>query len=145
MMEGGGYSGGVGGGTSTKRSRSRSRSRSSGSSGDEGQMGDGGEGFRELARAVVKFGEVYERIETAKQEQLMELERQRMEVIKDVEFQRTQMFMEAQIELEKLKRAAKYSSRPVAAAFYPSSVQILYVLRVYCPCCKLQFIAWPRN
>ncbi|KAK9168073.1 hypothetical protein Syun_000213 [Stephania yunnanensis] len=65
---------------------------------------------RNCPSPVVAFGEIYERIETAKQEQLMELERQRMEVMKDVEFQRMQMFMEAQIELEKLKRAAKYSS-----------------------------------
>ncbi|KAG9453554.1 hypothetical protein H6P81_006458 [Aristolochia fimbriata] len=65
--------------------------------------------FRELARAVVKFGEIYERIESAKQQQMMELERQRMEFTKDLEFQRMQMFMEAQLELEKMKRP-KYNS-----------------------------------
>ncbi|XP_068636896.1 trihelix transcription factor ENAP1-like isoform X2 [Aristolochia californica] len=65
--------------------------------------------FRELARAVVKFGEIYERIESAKQQQMMDLERQRMEFTKDLEFQRMQMFMEAQLELEKMKRP-KYNS-----------------------------------
>ncbi|KAJ4978490.1 hypothetical protein NE237_009270 [Protea cynaroides] len=63
----------------------------------------------ELARAILRFGEIYERIESSKQEQMMELERQRMEFSKDLEFQRMQMFMEAQLELEKMKRP-KYAS-----------------------------------
>lgn len=64
---------------------------------------------RELARAIVKFGEIYERIESSKQQQMLELERQRMEFTKELEFQRMQMFMEAQLELEKIKRS-KYNS-----------------------------------
>ncbi|GAB4827619.1 hypothetical protein Ancab_034502 [Ancistrocladus abbreviatus] len=60
--------------------------------------------FRELARAILKFGEIYERIESSKQEQMMELEKQRMEFAKELEFQRLNMLMEAQIELQKLKR-----------------------------------------
>ncbi|KAL5710085.1 hypothetical protein ACHQM5_020692 [Ranunculus cassubicifolius] len=68
-----------------------------------------GEAFRELAKAIMKFGEVYERIESSKQQQIVELERQRMEFTKDLEFQRMQMFMEAQLELEKTKRP-KYAS-----------------------------------
>nr|UXP11769.1 trihelix family transcription factor [Paeonia rockii] len=59
---------------------------------------------RELARAVLKFGEIYERIESSKQHQMMELEKQKMEFTKDLEFQRLHMFMDAQIELEKMKR-----------------------------------------
>ncbi|KAK9283750.1 hypothetical protein L1049_012000 [Liquidambar formosana] len=66
---------------------------------------------RELARAILKFGEIYERIESSKQQQLMELERQRMEFTKDLECQRLNMFMEAQLELEKRKRP-KYSPGP---------------------------------
>ncbi|KAF8396958.1 hypothetical protein HHK36_018595 [Tetracentron sinense] len=68
-----------------------------------------GASFRELARAVLKFGEIYERVESSKQQQMMELERQRMEFTKDLEFQRMHMLMEAQLELEKMKRA-KYAS-----------------------------------
>ncbi|KAJ8647612.1 hypothetical protein MRB53_000635 [Persea americana] len=64
---------------------------------------------RELARAIVRFGEIYERIESSKQQQMLELERQRMEFTKELEFQRMQMFMEAQLELEKIKRS-KYNS-----------------------------------
>ncbi|PIA32418.1 hypothetical protein AQUCO_04500192v1 [Aquilegia coerulea] len=89
---------GVGGGGSRSRSR-----KSNGVIGNS-VPNDDGEAFREIAKAIVKFGEVYERIESSKQQQIMELERQRMEFTKDLEFQRMQMFMEAQLELEKTKR-----------------------------------------
>ncbi|XP_058182794.1 trihelix transcription factor ENAP2 [Rhododendron vialii] len=65
--------------------------------------------YKELARAILRFGEVYERIESSKQEQMMELEKQRMEFTKELEFQRMNMFMEAQLELEKVKRAKNYA------------------------------------
>ncbi|MQL69204.1 hypothetical protein Taro_001479 [Colocasia esculenta] len=75
-----------------------------------GNGGDGMEGaFGELATAIVKFGEIYERVESSKQQQMLELERQKMEFAKELEFQRMQMFMEAQLELEKMKRP-KYAS-----------------------------------
>lgn len=61
--------------------------------------------FKDLARAIIKFGEVYERIESAKQQQLMDLERQRMEFIKELELQRMQLFMQTQVELAKMKHA----------------------------------------
>lgn len=64
----------------------------------------GGAGYRELARAILKFGEAYERIESSKQQQIMELEKQRMEFMKDLEFKRMNMLMDAQVQLEKLKR-----------------------------------------
>lgn len=63
-----------------------------------------GAACRELARAILKFGEIYERIESSKQQQMMELERQRMEFTKDLEFQRMNMFMDAHLEIEKMKR-----------------------------------------
>lgn len=59
---------------------------------------------RELSRAILKFGEIYERIEITKQQQMMELERQRMEFTKDLELRTMDMFMEAQLELEKMTR-----------------------------------------
>ncbi|KAL7214749.1 hypothetical protein ACSBR1_027019 [Camellia fascicularis] len=65
--------------------------------------------YKELARAILRFGEIYERIESSKQLQMMELEKQRMEFTKDLEFQRMNMFMEAQLELEKMKRPTKYA------------------------------------
>jgi len=63
----------------------------------------------QLARSIITFAEVYERVESAKQQQVMELERHRMEFAKDLEFQRMKMFMEAQLKIEKMKRP-KYSS-----------------------------------
>jgi|UniRef100_A0A2N9IWG8 hypothetical protein len=63
-----------------------------------------GAACRELARAILKFGEIYERIESSKQHQMIELEKQRMEFTKDLEFQRMNMFMDAQLEIEKSKR-----------------------------------------
>ena len=63
--------------------------------------------YKELARAILRFGEIYERIESSKQQQMMELEKQRMEFTKDLEFQRMNMFMESQLELEKMKRPTK--------------------------------------
>ncbi|OMP08493.1 putative transcription factor [Corchorus olitorius] len=56
------------------------------------------------ARAILKFGEIYERIESSKQQQMMELEKQRMEFTKDLEFQRMNMFVDAQLEMQKSKR-----------------------------------------
>ncbi|XP_007218200.2 trihelix transcription factor ASIL1 isoform X1 [Prunus persica] len=64
----------------------------------------GGAACRELAGAILKFGELYERMENLKQEQMMELEKQRMEFTKELEFQRLNMFKDAQVELEKMKR-----------------------------------------
>ena len=63
-----------------------------------------GAACRELARAILKFGEIYERIESAKQQQIMDLEKQKMEFTKDLEVKRMHMCMDAQLELEKMKR-----------------------------------------
>ncbi|KAH0661796.1 hypothetical protein KY290_030007 [Solanum tuberosum] len=64
--------------------------------------------FKELARAILRFGEIYERIESSKQQQMMELEKQRMEFTKDLEVQRMNMFMETQLQIERSKCAAKH-------------------------------------
>ncbi|KAI5067425.1 hypothetical protein GOP47_0017953 [Adiantum capillus-veneris] len=59
--------------------------------------------FRELAKAICKFGDVYERVELAKLEQATSLEKQRRELIKDLEIQRMKMFAQMQIEHAKMK------------------------------------------
>ncbi|KAF7822918.1 Trihelix transcription factor ASIL2 [Senna tora] len=69
-------------------------------------------GYRELAQAIERFGEIYERVEAAKQRQMVELEKQRMQFAKDLEYQRMQLFMETQVQLQKIKRV-KRSSRAV--------------------------------
>ncbi|CAH9060237.1 unnamed protein product [Cuscuta epithymum] len=65
--------------------------------------------YRELARAILNFGEMYERIESSKQQQIMELEKQRMKLSQELEVQRMHMFMEAQLLLAKPKRPSKHS------------------------------------
>ncbi|VFQ77482.1 unnamed protein product [Cuscuta campestris] len=64
---------------------------------------------KELAQAILKFGEIYERIESSKQQQIMELEKHRMEVSKELEVQRMNMLMEAQLMMAKSLKSAKQS------------------------------------
>lgn len=63
----------------------------------------GGNSMRELTRAILKFGEAYEQAETAKLQQLVEMEKQRMKFAKELELQRMQYFMKTQLELSQLK------------------------------------------
>ncbi|KAJ9545636.1 hypothetical protein OSB04_025343 [Centaurea solstitialis] len=75
--------------------------------------------YKELARAIGRFGEVYERMESSKQEEMMKLEKQRMEFTRELEFQRLNMFMETQLELEKMKmmkNKKKHSSAKVSSS-----------------------------
>ncbi|CAH9089054.1 unnamed protein product [Cuscuta europaea] len=62
------------------------------------------EGYRCLAEAIGKFGEIYKRVEEAKIRQMVDLEKQRMQFAKDLELQRMKLIMESQVQLEKLKR-----------------------------------------
>ena len=76
-----------------------------------------GEGMRRVARAIERFGEMYERVELEKQRQMVELEKQRMEFARDLEVQRMQLFMDTQVQLEKMKqpkRAGSVGERSVA-------------------------------
>eukprot|EP00249_Psilotum_nudum_P018515 c26844_g1_i2 orf=117-1259(+) len=59
--------------------------------------------FKDLAHAILKFAEIYERIESSKQRQLIDLEKQRMEFAKELELKRMQLFMQTQVELAKMK------------------------------------------
>ncbi|XP_057949247.1 trihelix transcription factor ENAP1-like [Malania oleifera] len=80
------------------------------SSGESGQRDAESDGIRRLARAIARFGEIYERLEEEKQRQMIELEKQRMQFAKDLEFQRMQMFMDTQVQLEKIKRSRRSGS-----------------------------------
>uniref|UniRef100_A0A0E0DET6 Myb/SANT-like DNA-binding domain-containing protein n=1 Tax=Oryza meridionalis TaxID=40149 RepID=A0A0E0DET6_9ORYZ len=69
---------------------------------DEGRGGGGGDraqGLRELAQAIRRFGEAYERVETAKLEQSAEMERRRLDFASELESQRVQFFLNTQMEL----------------------------------------------
>ncbi|KAL3522481.1 hypothetical protein ACH5RR_015315 [Cinchona calisaya] len=75
---------------------------------EEGTAGE--EGMRQLAKAIERFGEIYERVENMKQRQMVELEKQRMQFAKDLEVQRMQLFMDTQVQLEKIKQAKRSGS-----------------------------------
>lgn len=66
-----------------------------------------GDGIRDLARAIERFAEIYEKVEGEKQRQMIELEKQKMDFIKGLEFQRMQMFVDTQIQLERIKRTKR--------------------------------------
>ncbi|XP_020270917.1 trihelix transcription factor ASIL2-like [Asparagus officinalis] len=63
------------------------------------------DGMRELSKAIMSMTEIYEKVEIDKQRQMMELEKQRMEFAKSLEFQRIQMFVDSQVQLMKVKCA----------------------------------------
>ncbi|XP_072967421.1 trihelix transcription factor ENAP2-like [Typha angustifolia] len=69
-----------------------------------------GDGIGQLARAIERFAEIYERVEVAKQKQMMELEKQRMEFAKELELQRMQIFVDSQVQLENIKRTKRADS-----------------------------------
>ncbi|KAF7840328.1 trihelix transcription factor ASIL1-like [Senna tora] len=68
------------------------------------------EGMRRLAKAIERFGEMYERVEREKLRQMVDLEKQRMQFTKDLEVQRMQMFMDTQVQLERIKRGKRSGS-----------------------------------
>ncbi|XP_042485241.1 trihelix transcription factor ASIL2-like [Macadamia integrifolia] len=63
--------------------------------------------MKELSRAIVKFGEMYEKVERSKLEQVVEMERQRMEFTRDLELQRMRFFMKTQMELSQLNHGRR--------------------------------------
>ncbi|GMI72361.1 Arabidopsis 6B-interacting protein 1-like 2 [Hibiscus trionum] len=66
-----------------------------------------GSSVRELTQAILRFGEAYEQAETAKLQQVMEMEKQRMKFAKEMELQRMQFFMKTQLEISQLKQGKK--------------------------------------
>ncbi|URE13510.1 hypothetical protein MUK42_07563 [Musa troglodytarum] len=67
-------------------------------------------GLRELTRAILRFGEVYERVESSKLRQAMEMEKQRMEFTRELELQRLEFLMKTQMELSQLKSHRHHGS-----------------------------------
>ncbi|KAL3632220.1 hypothetical protein CASFOL_025204 [Castilleja foliolosa] len=65
-----------------------------------------GDGLRKLAEAIGRLGQIYQSVEEEKQRQMVELEKQRMQFAKDLEIQRMKVFMESQVQLEKLRRSS---------------------------------------
>jgi hypothetical protein len=80
------------------------------------ESSDRAQGLRVLAHAIRRLGEVYERVESAKREQELRMERERLEAARELEDQRVQFFLKMQIELAKATTAGATSSTPMAAA-----------------------------
>ncbi|XP_022720802.1 trihelix transcription factor ASIL2-like, partial [Durio zibethinus] len=75
---------------------------------DSGEKGrKWGNSLRELTQAILRFGEAYEQAESAKLQQVVEMEKQRMEFAKELELQRMQFFMKTQLEISQLKHGRK--------------------------------------
>ncbi|TVU14292.1 hypothetical protein EJB05_37753, partial [Eragrostis curvula] len=83
---------------------------------DRGDGGSDAQGLRDLAQAIRRLGEAYQRVENAKLEQAAEMERHRMDFARELESQRVQFFLNTQMELTQ----SKNRSSP-AAATVPSS------------------------
>ncbi|XP_059634976.1 trihelix transcription factor ENAP1 [Cornus florida] len=63
-----------------------------------------GSSFRLLADSIQKFGEIYEKIENSKRQQMMELEKMRMDFQRDLEVQKKQILERAQAEIAKIQQ-----------------------------------------
>ncbi|KAF8693494.1 hypothetical protein HU200_038891 [Digitaria exilis] len=59
------------------------------------------QGLRDLAQAIRRLGEVYERVEGAKREQELRMEQERLVAARELEDQRVQFFLKMQMELSK--------------------------------------------
>jgi hypothetical protein len=83
---------------------------------DGGSGDDRARGLQELAHAIRRLGEAYERVEAAKLEQAAEMERQRMDFAQELESQRVQFFLDAQMELTQARNHVSPASaaRPAA-------------------------------
>ncbi|XP_065867310.1 trihelix transcription factor ASIL2-like [Euphorbia lathyris] len=66
-----------------------------------------GNSIRMLTQAILKFGEAYEQAESAKLQQVVEMEKTRMKFAKELELQRMQFFMKTQMEISQLKRVRR--------------------------------------
>ncbi|KDP33648.1 hypothetical protein JCGZ_07219 [Jatropha curcas] len=64
---------------------------------------EGVKGLRVLADSVQKFGEIYEKIESSKREQMMELEKMRVDFQRELELQKKQILERAQAEIAKIR------------------------------------------
>ena len=59
--------------------------------------------FRVLADSIQKFGKIYEKIENSKRQQMMELEKMRLDFNRELELQKKQILERAQAEIVKIQ------------------------------------------
>ncbi|KAJ6814820.1 trihelix transcription factor ASIL2-like [Iris pallida] len=68
------------------------------------RRGENSASFRMLADSIRKFGEVYEKIEIGKRQQMAELERMRSEFQRDLEVKKRQILERAQAEIARMRQ-----------------------------------------
>jgi hypothetical protein len=59
--------------------------------------------YRVLADSIQKFGKIYEKIENTKRQQMMELEKMRVDFNRELELQKKQILERAQVEISKIQ------------------------------------------
>ncbi|KAL2554972.1 Alcohol dehydrogenase transcription factor MYB [Forsythia ovata] len=69
-----------------------------------GQARGSGASFKLLANSVEKFSEKYEKIENSKRQQMLELEKMRMDFYRDLELQKRQILERAQAKITKIRQ-----------------------------------------
>ncbi|XP_047313223.1 trihelix transcription factor ASIL2-like [Impatiens glandulifera] len=65
---------------------------------------DNGSSFKLLADSIQKFGDIYEKIENNKRQQMAELEKMRMDFQKELEVQKKQILEKAHAEIAKIRQ-----------------------------------------
>ncbi|XP_047319956.1 trihelix transcription factor ASIL1 [Impatiens glandulifera] len=76
-----------------------------GSAGSKRRNGEAdGTSFRLLADSIQKFGDIYEKIESSKRQQMVELEKMRMDFQRDLEAQKKQILERAQAEIANIRQ-----------------------------------------
>ncbi|GLU14548.1 hypothetical protein SLE2022_311090 [Rubroshorea leprosula] len=68
-----------------------------------GKHSDEGSSLRLLADSIQKFSEIYEKIENSKRQQMLELEKMRMDFHRELEMQKRQIMERAQAEIVKIQ------------------------------------------
>jgi hypothetical protein len=61
------------------------------------------EGMGKLTQAILRFGEAYEKMESAKIMQVVNMERQRMKIVRELEMQTLHFFTKTQLEISQMK------------------------------------------
>ncbi|KAF3775016.1 Trihelix transcription factor [Nymphaea thermarum] len=79
-------------------------------------LNDDAMSFRMLAESIQRFGEIYEKIENSKRQQMIELEKMRMEFQRELETQRRQILERAQAEIARIQKNDKDADTSVTHA-----------------------------
>ncbi|XP_050234145.1 trihelix transcription factor ENAP1-like [Mercurialis annua] len=71
--------------------------------------------FRVLADSIQKFSEIYEKIESNKRQQMLELEKMRMDFHRDLEMQKRQILERTQAEIAKIRQGGGDEENDISA------------------------------